>query len=86
MNEPTVPVDLAPWVCGRCHIALQPAKAKIAYLGNAFPVDLLTCPQCGSSGSPRSGAGPDGGGREDVGGQVRRDACSVLRPRVIRVA
>ena len=47
MNEPTVPVGPAPWVCGRCHIALKPAKANIAYLGNAFPVDLLTCPQCG---------------------------------------
>jgi hypothetical protein len=47
MNEPTMPAGPAPWVCGRCNIALKPAKVNIAYLGNAFPVDLLKCPQCG---------------------------------------
>lgn len=47
MNEPTIPPGPAPWVCAICNIPLQPAKVTIEYLGNAFPVDLLKCPQCG---------------------------------------
>lgn len=47
MNEPTLPAGQAPWICAACNIQLQPAKVSIAYLGNAFPVDLLRCPQCG---------------------------------------
>ena len=35
------------WVCGRCNIPLKVSRVNIAYLGNAFPVDLLKCPQCG---------------------------------------
>ncbi len=47
MNEPTLPTGPAPWICAACDIPLQPAKVSIAYLGNAFPVDLLRCPRCG---------------------------------------
>jgi hypothetical protein len=50
MNEPTQPTEPAAqsaWTCGRCGIPLSPAKVSIAYLGSAFPVDLLKCPQCG---------------------------------------
>ncbi len=47
MNEPTLPGGPVPWVCGRCNIPLRAAKVDIAYLGNAFPVDLLKCPECG---------------------------------------
>lgn len=47
MNEPTLPAGPVPWICATCNIPLQPAKVSIAYLGNAFPVDLLKCPQCG---------------------------------------
>jgi hypothetical protein len=46
MNEPT-PAEPAPWICATCNIPLKPAKVNIAYLGNAFPVDLMKCPQCG---------------------------------------
>lgn len=35
------------WECGRCKIPLTIRRVNIAYLGNAFPVELLTCPQCG---------------------------------------
>lgn len=47
MNEPTLPAGQVPWLCAACSIPLQPAKVSIAYLGSAFPVDLLRCPQCG---------------------------------------
>lgn len=46
MNEPPRP-DSAPWICANCNIPLKPAKVNIAYMGNAFPVDLLKCPRCG---------------------------------------
>ncbi len=39
--------DSTPWICATCNIPLKPAKVNIAYLGNAFPVDLLKCPRCG---------------------------------------
>jgi uncharacterized OB-fold protein len=35
------------WMCGQCNRPLEMAKVDVAYLGNAFPVDLLKCPQCG---------------------------------------
>lgn len=34
-------------VCARCNVPLVLAKVNVAYLGNAFPVDLPKCPQCG---------------------------------------
>jgi len=35
------------WMCANCGQALVPAKVEITYLGNSFPVELLTCPNCG---------------------------------------
>jgi len=36
------------WECARCGIPLEPGEVSIAYLGSAFPVSLLRCPQCGA--------------------------------------
>jgi hypothetical protein len=36
-----------PWWCTKCSVPLQTGKVNIAYLGSAFPVDLLRCPKCG---------------------------------------
>lgn len=35
------------WMCDKCNIPLQPDKVDVAYMGNAFPVELLKCPKCG---------------------------------------
>ncbi len=35
------------WMCANCNIPLQTAQVDVGYLGNAFPVDLLKCPNCG---------------------------------------
>jgi hypothetical protein len=40
MNETT-------WMCANCNVPLETGKVDVAYLGNAFPVDLLKCPNCG---------------------------------------
>ncbi len=37
----------AEWVCANCNVPLETAKVDVAYLDNAFPVDLLKCPNCG---------------------------------------
>ncbi len=34
-------------LCARCNVPLQLAKVNVAYLGNAFPVELPKCPKCG---------------------------------------
>jgi hypothetical protein len=34
-------------MCANCNIPLQTAQVDVGYLGNAFPVDLLKCPNCG---------------------------------------
>ncbi|MBI5928023.1 MAG: hypothetical protein HY862_01835 [Chloroflexi bacterium] len=34
------------WMCDNCNIPLQPDKVDVAYMGNAFPVELLKCPKC----------------------------------------
>jgi len=47
MSEYVSPDDQAAWDCGRCGVPLQVSKVMVAYLGNAFPVDLLKCPSCG---------------------------------------
>lgn len=41
LSEPPV------WMCGKCSLPLETAKVDVGYLGNAFPVDLLRCPNCG---------------------------------------
>jgi hypothetical protein len=40
MNEVT-------WLCANCNVPLESGKVDVAYLDNAFPVDLLKCPNCG---------------------------------------
>ena len=35
------------WMCANCHVPLETGKVDVAYLDNAFPVDLLKCPNCG---------------------------------------
>ena len=34
-------------LCAACQVPLEPARVSVAYLGNAFPVDLPRCPRCG---------------------------------------
>lgn len=35
-----------PWLCDRCHAALEQASVEIAYLGSAFPVEPFCCRAC----------------------------------------
>ncbi len=35
------------WICANCNVPLETGKVDVAYLDNAFPVDLLKCPKCG---------------------------------------
>lgn len=35
------------WMCANCNVPLATGKVDVAYLDNAFPVDLLKCPNCG---------------------------------------
>jgi RNase P subunit RPR2 len=37
----------ANWICAKCNVPLESGKVMVSYLGNAFPVDLLTCHSCG---------------------------------------
>jgi predicted RNA-binding Zn-ribbon protein involved in translation (DUF1610 family) len=37
----------AVWMCANCNIPLETGKVDVAYLDNAFPVELLKCPNCG---------------------------------------
>jgi hypothetical protein len=39
--------DYQDWTCMDCGQPLAPGKVDISYLGNSFPVELLTCPNCG---------------------------------------
>ena len=34
-------------LCLKCNLPLEIGKVGVSYLGNAFPVDLPKCPQCG---------------------------------------
>ena len=43
----TAPGDPASVMCAQCQRPLEPATVNVAYLGNAFPVELLKCPGCG---------------------------------------
>ncbi len=36
------------WQCGKCNVALVVRQVNVEYLGNAFPANLLKCPQCGN--------------------------------------
>ena len=35
-------------MCARCKKAMVKGKAMFSYMGNAFPVELPVCPECGS--------------------------------------
>jgi hypothetical protein len=35
------------WQCAHCHRPLEAGQVSVSYLGNAYPVELLQCPQCG---------------------------------------
>jgi hypothetical protein len=39
--------DQAEWLCANCNVPLETGQVDVAYLDNAFPVDLLKCPNCG---------------------------------------
>ncbi|RPH24199.1 MAG: hypothetical protein EHM93_20280 [Bacteroidales bacterium] len=47
MSEQTSQAQPAPWECAKCGVLLEAGKVTVEYLGNAYPVDLLKCPQCG---------------------------------------
>jgi hypothetical protein len=47
MNTPAAQPPEAAWVCSQCGEPLVPGKVTVAYLGSAYPVDLLKCPKCG---------------------------------------
>jgi hypothetical protein len=35
------------WECGQCNRPLEVKQVNVEYMGNAFPANLLECPQCG---------------------------------------
>ncbi len=47
MNDQTGQAQSAQWVCAQCDVPLELGKVTLAYLGNAYSVDLLQCPRCG---------------------------------------
>ena len=47
MNVVAKHAEPAAWVCAKCNRPLEPAKVDVSYLGNAYPVELLQCKQCG---------------------------------------
>jgi ribosomal protein S27AE len=47
MSEESEWIAHADWECGKCGVALQVSQVNVEYLGNAFPANLLKCPQCG---------------------------------------
>lgn len=48
MSEPEKqPVEPGEWLCANCNLPLQAGQVTVAYLSNAYPVDLLRCPRCG---------------------------------------
>ena len=47
MNETEQHWTPTDWLCAKCNVPLKAERITVAYLNNAYPVDLLTCPQCG---------------------------------------
>jgi hypothetical protein len=47
VNEPEKQNEPVVWLCVNCNLPLKPGQVTVAYLGNAYPVDLLRCPKCG---------------------------------------
>lgn len=46
MSEYVPSTPAGTWICDCCGNPLQTGRVNISYLGNAFPVELLKCPQC----------------------------------------
>ena len=44
LEQEQTPVE---WLCSKCSLPLRPRQIMVAYLGHAYPVDLMCCPQCG---------------------------------------
>jgi ribosomal protein S27AE len=38
----------AEWLCGKCNVALVVRQVNVEYMDDAFPANLLVCPQCGN--------------------------------------
>jgi rubredoxin len=47
MSDQTSQAPSAQWECAKCGVPLVVGKVTVEYLGSAYPVDLLKCPQCG---------------------------------------
>lgn len=47
MSLSFIPEDMN-WICAPCGKKLAPGKVELAYLGNAFHVELPVCPKCGA--------------------------------------
>jgi hypothetical protein len=47
MSAQTGPTQPAQRECAKCNVPLEAGKVTVEYLGSAYPVDLLKCPQCG---------------------------------------
>lgn len=47
MSETEKQVEPVEWLCANCNVPLKTGQVMVAYLGNAYPVDLLRCPKCG---------------------------------------
>ncbi|MEI2659685.1 MAG: DVU_1557 family redox protein [Bifidobacterium adolescentis] len=48
MNQEASWVAHPEWLCGKCNIPLQVQQVNVEYMDNAFPANLLRCPQCGN--------------------------------------
>lgn len=47
MSEESAWIEHRDWQCDQCHLPLEVRQINVEYLGSAFPVNLLACPQCG---------------------------------------
>ncbi len=47
MNDQTGQAQSVQWMCAHCDVPLELGKVTLAYLNNAYSVDLLKCPRCG---------------------------------------
>ncbi|MCE1252453.1 MAG: zf-TFIIB domain-containing protein [Anaerolineae bacterium] len=54
MSSYVPPLESENWICANCNVPLETTRVMIAYLDNAFPVDLPRCPRCGQVFIPES--------------------------------
>jgi len=47
MNAPEQQEMSNEWLCAHCNLPLQSRQITVSYLGNAYPVNLMCCPNCG---------------------------------------